>query len=109
MTLLSEIESYLDRTGMSAKAFGRAAGCGSSIVYDMRRGSEPKPASIDKLRSFLGGMGHVPEARINRQPERIKAPHVERVDSRACFNCGNSGYAGCNCHRPVEILRGVSL
>jgi hypothetical protein len=97
MTLLQEIEAYILRTGISAKAFGRAAGCGSSIVYDIRRGSEPKPASIDKIRAFLDSMTHVPAPRISRQPERIDQTALTRVDSRACFNCG-AAYARCGCH-----------
>lgn len=40
--------------------------------------------------------------RIHVTRERIDEAKLTRVDSRACFNCGASGYVGC-VHFPKEV------
>ena len=53
MDLLMEIETYLDRTGIAATAFGRRAVNDPRLVLDMRRGRRPKPHTIERVSAIL--------------------------------------------------------
>lgn len=53
MTLLQEVERYLDCTKMTATAFGRAAANDPNLVFDLRRGREPRSATSDRVRQFI--------------------------------------------------------
>jgi hypothetical protein len=128
MSLIREIEAYLARTGMLPTNFSYHAVGDKAFLNRLRKRGDDvlRARTVAKLRDWMeanpdGVMTSPPPApkapstprkreyAKNRQHTRIDDSKLTRIDSRACFNCGNSGYAGCNCHRPVEILRGVAL
>jgi DNA-binding MarR family transcriptional regulator len=101
----------MDSSGSASGAMLRLEKLGHITV---ERGQNFRRVTITETGQSLATCGKFkPRVRIGR-PHKSRSPEIDdskliRIDSRACFNCGNSGYAGCNCHRPVEILRGVAL
>lgn len=57
MQLLREIERHLNRSDMKPTRFGRDAVRDPRFVFDLRRGREPRPATVERVRSFLKGFG----------------------------------------------------
>ncbi|HYZ47785.1 MAG TPA: hypothetical protein VE567_02710 [Sphingomonas sp.] len=51
--ILRKIERYLDDSGMSATAFGRAVAHDPRLVHDLRRGREPGPGMLRRISSFI--------------------------------------------------------
>jgi 2,4-dienoyl-CoA reductase-like NADH-dependent reductase (Old Yellow Enzyme family) len=55
MHLLSEIERYLRRTGITATRFGREAARDPRLVHDLRRGREAGGRMTQRVRAYLTG------------------------------------------------------
>ena len=53
MTLLQKIEAFLERTGMSATAFGIEALNDPPFVQQMRAGRDPKLSTAQKIETFI--------------------------------------------------------
>jgi hypothetical protein len=53
VTLLRRIERHLRRTGIRPCSFGRSAARDPRLVFDMRRGREPRPVLARRLRTYL--------------------------------------------------------
>lgn len=53
MTLLRRIERYLRRTGIRPTTFGRNAARDPRLVFDIRRGREPRPTLARRLGAYL--------------------------------------------------------
>jgi hypothetical protein len=53
MELLSEIETYLSRTGLAASKFGRLAVGDPRFVDDLRSGRRPRRRTLERVSSFL--------------------------------------------------------
>jgi len=51
--LISEIEGFLQRTGMTATAFGRAVAKDPALVSDIRRGRRPNFDLVASMRAFM--------------------------------------------------------
>ena len=51
--ILSEIERHLDKTGMSATAFGSACSNDGHLVHRMRRGESITLRSVERIRHFI--------------------------------------------------------
>jgi hypothetical protein len=51
--LLSTIETYLRRSGVTASRFGRDAMGDPGFVHALRRGREPREATIRRVVAFL--------------------------------------------------------
>lgn len=49
----SEVEGFLERTGMSASAFGRAAVNDPNFVLDLRAGRNPNLGLVDRVHDFM--------------------------------------------------------
>lgn len=50
---LSEIADFIERAGMSASAFGRAAVGDPNFVGDIRDGRSPSLRIVDKARAYM--------------------------------------------------------
>lgn len=48
-----EVEAFLARTSMSQSRFGQLACHDRAFVTDLRRGREPKPSTVTKVREFM--------------------------------------------------------
>lgn len=55
MSLLSQIDSYLRRTGTPASTFGRRAVNDPRLVHDMRAGRMPGPRVRARVEAMLRG------------------------------------------------------
>lgn len=53
MHLLSAIEYYLKASGTPPSCFGRAAIGDPSLVFELRRGREPRPRTIARIIAHL--------------------------------------------------------
>ena len=53
MHLLREVERFLKYSNMPAARFGREALKDPRFVFDLRRGREPRPTTVEKVRAFL--------------------------------------------------------
>lgn len=53
MSLLIEIDRFLRRTRMPETKFGRLAVRDPRLVHDLRRGREPQPRMIARVRTFI--------------------------------------------------------
>lgn len=53
MHLLSVIEKYLRRTGVPPTRFGREAVGDPRFVDDLRRGREPRAATVSRVLAYL--------------------------------------------------------
>ena len=51
--LLREVEKFLRHTDFSAARFGREAMGDPRFVFDLRRGREPRPRTVARIRNFL--------------------------------------------------------
>ena len=53
MNLLREVEKHLRQSDMAATRFGRDALGDPRFVFDLRRGREPRPRTVARIRAFL--------------------------------------------------------
>lgn len=51
--LLRDVEKFLKNSDMPATRFGREAVRDPRFVFDLRRGREPRPSTIQRVRAFL--------------------------------------------------------
>lgn len=52
--LLNDIETFMGARKMSAASFGRKAVGDPNLVYDMKRaGREPRPKTVERIKSFM--------------------------------------------------------
>ena len=51
--LLRRVEKYLKSSNTPAAGFGREAMGDPRFVFDLRRGREPRPRTIERVRAFL--------------------------------------------------------
>lgn len=56
MHLLSAIEKYLRRTNMPPTRFGREAVGDPRFVGDLRRGREPRAATVARVAAYLAAL-----------------------------------------------------
>ena len=63
MHLLSTIEKHLRRTGITASRFGREALGDPGFVHALRRGREPREATIRRVAAYLDAVPSGSEAR----------------------------------------------
>ena len=49
---LAEIEAFLERSGMTATAFGKAFN-DLSLISDLRSGRSPRLALVDRVQAFI--------------------------------------------------------
>ena len=52
-TLLTEIESFLDRTGTPPSVFGRNAISDPNFVWNLRAGREPRFSTVKRVMKFI--------------------------------------------------------
>ena len=53
MHLLREIEKFLSRSHTAPTRFGREALGDPRFVFDLRKGREPRPRTVKRVRAFL--------------------------------------------------------
>ena len=53
MHLLREVENFLRTTNIAPARFGRQAMGDPRFVFDLRRGREPRPRTVARIRRFL--------------------------------------------------------
>jgi len=51
--LLRDVEKYLKISNTPAARFGRQAMGDPRFVFDLRKGREPRPRTIERIRAFL--------------------------------------------------------
>ena len=53
MHLLREVEKFIRSQDIAPTRFGRDAVGDPRFVFDLRRGREPRPSTVDRVRQFL--------------------------------------------------------
>ena len=53
MHLLREIEKFLRHSDIPPTRFGREAVGDPRFVFDLRRGRDPRPRTVERVRAFL--------------------------------------------------------
>lgn len=53
MLLQRRIERFLKRSGIPPTRFGREAARDPRLVFDMRRGRQPRPTTVRRLNAYL--------------------------------------------------------
>ena len=53
MHLLREVEKFLNRSQTAPTRFGRDVVGDPRFVFDLRRGREPRPTTVERVRAFL--------------------------------------------------------
>jgi hypothetical protein len=51
--LLRDVERFLHHQNFSAARFGREAMGDPRFVFDLRRGREPRPQTVEKVKAYL--------------------------------------------------------
>jgi len=51
--ILRDVERFLKNSSMPAAKFGREAVKDPRFVFDLRKGREPRPRTIERIRAFL--------------------------------------------------------
>ena len=51
--ILRDVEQFLKNSSMPAAKFGREAVKDPRFVFDLRKGREPRPRTIERIRAFL--------------------------------------------------------
>lgn len=59
---LAEVEAYIDRTKITATAFGRAAVNDPNFVSDLRTGRKPNLGLVDRVHAFMRAPSNMQEA-----------------------------------------------
>ena len=109
MTLLSEIEQYLTRSGMSKTRLGVTATGEGRIVQSMREGRQASPATAKAVRNVMAQHPDgVPFKRyFTGIKRRIVLPKIETAPPRIQgdgYPCGHCGQARLGCeHRPLDF------
>jgi hypothetical protein len=67
-TFLDEIDAFLNRSGMTASAFGRQAVNDPNFVWDLRNGRSPNLRLVGQVQSFIAGQD---AQRPATQPEQV--------------------------------------
>ncbi len=55
MNLLRKVEHHLRRSAVTPSRFGRDAAGDPRFVFDLRRGREPRPATVARVIAFING------------------------------------------------------
>lgn len=55
MTLLMAVERHLRANAVSASRFGRQVSGDPPLVFDLRRGREPRPAMVARVLAHVAG------------------------------------------------------
>lgn len=53
VNLLREVENYLRQSELAATRFGREAVGDPRFVFDLRRGRDPRPRTVARVRAYL--------------------------------------------------------
>lgn len=53
MHLLRDVEKFLKNSNMPAARFGRESMKDPRFVFDLRKGREPRPRTVERVRAFL--------------------------------------------------------
>ncbi|HTK58776.1 MAG TPA: hypothetical protein VL336_07325 [Sphingomicrobium sp.] len=53
MHLLRDVEKFLKNSNTPAAKFGREAMGDPRFVFDLRKGREPRPRTVERIRAFL--------------------------------------------------------
>ncbi len=115
MSLVEEIEAYCARNSILVTVFAIHAMEDRTFVRRLREIGEDRMRSstIHRCKDYMTAHpkgGDCPKIKERAKPERkrkavvklrsvVDESNLVRVDSRACWNCGASGYTGCGCHR----------
>jgi hypothetical protein len=51
--LLRDVEKFLKNSNTPAAKFGREAMGDPRFVFDLRKGREPRPRTVERIRAFL--------------------------------------------------------
>jgi hypothetical protein len=51
--LLSEIDAFSSKRGLSPTRFGKLALNDEGLVHELRRGRWPRPETVDRIRAFM--------------------------------------------------------
>jgi hypothetical protein len=51
--ILRDVEKFLKNSSMTAAKFGREAVKDPRFVFDLRKGREPRPRTVERVRAFL--------------------------------------------------------
>jgi hypothetical protein len=70
--LLAEIDRFLNKTGMTPTAFGKAAIGDPNFVRDLRGGREPRSRLITRAQEFMRGYTGSPPTAPYASPEPEK-------------------------------------
>lgn len=54
-SLIEEIEAFCSDKRLSPTKFGKAALNDERFVHDLRRGRNPSPFTVDRVRAFMAG------------------------------------------------------
>lgn len=65
--LLKSIEKHLREHGIAAAQFGRAALRDPSFVFELRRGREPRPRTVQRVQSYIRTTGSAAMSRPKRE------------------------------------------
>jgi hypothetical protein len=57
VNLLREVEKFLNRSQTPPTRFGRQAVGDPRFVFDLRKGREPRPQTVERVRTFLQEAG----------------------------------------------------
>jgi hypothetical protein len=52
-SFLADIDAFLNRSGMTATAFGKAAVGDGAFVGDLRRGRQPSLAMVERVAAYI--------------------------------------------------------
>lgn len=53
MNLLRSVEKYMTARRIPASRFGREATGDPRFVFDLRRGREPRPATVARIKAYM--------------------------------------------------------
>ena len=67
MTLLMKVERYLRQAEMTPSRFGRVVAGDPRLVFDLRKGREPRPDMAARLAAFIAAPPPVMLAALNRK------------------------------------------
>lgn len=55
--LLREVEKFIRRSDIAPTRFGREAVGDPRFVFDLRKGRDPRPRTVERVRAFLEAGG----------------------------------------------------
>lgn len=58
MSILCDIEAFMERTKIPAATFGHNAVKDPRFVFDLRRGREPGPKTIERVEEYMRNEGN---------------------------------------------------